>query len=522
MAKVALLIGVSDYGSGFNPLPGALRDVEAVQRVLQNPELGAFDEVKTIKNPDPQKMQEAIEVLFSERVKNDLVLLFFSGHGVKDDSGRLYFATPRTRKSSRGNLIKSTAVPADFVQEVMSTSRARRQAIILDCCFSGAFDSTLGRKDDGSVDLQGQLGAEGRVVLASSSSTQYSFEQQGAELSIYTQYLVEGIETGAGDLNEDGHISILELHDYASSKVRETAPNMTPKMIVLKDMGFEIILAKARIAEPKLRYRKETQRYASRGEISPVGRVILNKLREELGLSDVKATEIENEVLRPYQKRLENLQEYKKVLSAAAEHEYPFSEDTQSELRTLQEILGLRNEDISSIKQEIVSKFTRRSEAYQRNLQEYEQKLSQAIQREFPLGIDAINQLNQLQQTLKLSDTAVVPIKSRILEGRRIYEGNLERYKQEFSKAVQAEYPLNEFVCEGLKNFQQSLKLRDEDIERVERPIRAQKAQEITFRKQKQQQGKPEVSSRPTMQTTATKINTAKSPSFPNRWLISK
>jgi hypothetical protein len=49
--------------------------------------------------------------------------------------------------------------------------------------------------------------------------------------------LIEGIETGAGDRNEDGFISMLELHEYAASRVRETAPKMTPKIIVLKDKG---------------------------------------------------------------------------------------------------------------------------------------------------------------------------------------------------------------------------------------------------------------------------------------------
>jgi len=34
MAKIALLIGVSEYGFGFHPLPGAERNVEAVQQVL--------------------------------------------------------------------------------------------------------------------------------------------------------------------------------------------------------------------------------------------------------------------------------------------------------------------------------------------------------------------------------------------------------------------------------------------------------------------------------------------------------
>jgi hypothetical protein len=59
MAKVALLIGVSEYGSGLNPLPGAVRDVEAVQQVLQPSEMGGFDEVKLLSNPNPPVMREA-------------------------------------------------------------------------------------------------------------------------------------------------------------------------------------------------------------------------------------------------------------------------------------------------------------------------------------------------------------------------------------------------------------------------------------------------------------------------------
>ncbi len=196
MKKIALLVGGSEYKEGLNPLPSAVKDIEVVQRVLQNPEVGGFDEVKVLSNPEPTAMQEAVEALFSGRSKDDLVLLFVSGHGVKDDSGRLYFGTSATRKHSRGDLVKATAVPASFVQDIMSNARCKRQVVILDCCFSGAFAEGMTAKDDGMVDIQTQLGGEGRAVLRSSISTQYSFEQQGSDLSVYTQYIVEGMESG--------------------------------------------------------------------------------------------------------------------------------------------------------------------------------------------------------------------------------------------------------------------------------------------------------------------------------------
>ena len=372
MAKVALLVGVSEYEPGLSPLPAALKDVEAMQRVLTNPEMGGFDDIKILENPDRQKMEYEIEKLFSSRNKDDLVVLFFSGHGIKDDAGKLFFATRNTQKNQRGSLIRSTAVQASFVHDIMRLSRSRRQAIILDCCYSGAFDPELHSKDDGSIDLQAELGAKGRVVLTSSSSTEYSFEQlEASHLSIYTRYLVEGIETGAGDSNGDGFISIYELHEYAESKVRETAPKMSPKIICLKDKGFEIILSKARVTDPRLKYRKAASRYANAGSIRPSGRVFLNVLRQKLGLSKNVTDEIEAEILRPYQERLVNLQHYREALVAEAEREYPLGEEACQEMDRLQDFLCLRDEDILSIKQECFAKFEKKtsqlSENYKQN-----------------------------------------------------------------------------------------------------------------------------------------------------------
>lgn len=59
-------------------------------------------------------------------------------------------------------------------------------------------------KDDAIVNVQEQLGGKGRAILTSSTSTQSSFEQEGYELSVYTLYLVEGIEKGAADKDGDG------------------------------------------------------------------------------------------------------------------------------------------------------------------------------------------------------------------------------------------------------------------------------------------------------------------------------
>ncbi|MEH1928412.1 caspase, EACC1-associated type [Nostoc sp.] len=356
MAKVALLIGVSEYEPGLTPLPAATKDVEAMQRVLQNPEIGGFDEVKVLVNPRRQAMEEAIETLFDSRQRDDLVLLFFSGHGIKDESGKLYFSTCNTRKNLQGRLFETTAVAASSVHKFMTNSRSRQQVVILDCCFSGAFAEGMVAKEEGFVDVRNQLSGEGRAVLTSSTSTQYSFEQQGADTSTYTRYIVEGLETGAADWDEDGWISVDELHDYAAKKVQEATPAMKPEIYPVKG-GYKIKLAKAPTDDPTLKYRREVEYWVEggNGEISFTGRAALDARQETLKLSPEEAVEIETQVLAPIEDKKRKLQRYELAFRDEIKQGFPPSDKTRANLKRLQQASGLRDEDIALIEVPIIA-----------------------------------------------------------------------------------------------------------------------------------------------------------------------
>ncbi|MBD0301066.1 MAG: caspase family protein, partial [Tolypothrix sp. T3-bin4] len=354
MAKVALLIGVSEYKHGLNPLPSAVKDVEAMQRILANPEMGNFAEadIKVLKNPQPDDIAYAIYHLFADRQKDDLLLFYFSGHGIKDDRGKLYLSSCGTKKQN-GKLVTPSAVAASVLHDNINDSRSQRQVIILDCCFSGAIAQGMTVKDDGSVNVQEQLGGKGRAILTSSTSMQYSFEQEGSELSIYTRYLVEGIEKGAADKDGDGWISVDELHEYASSKVLEASPAMTPEFYPVKD-GSKILLAKSPKDDPKVKYRKEVESRMNRGKFSIPARRLLNSLRRNLKLAPEVADAIEAEVKQPYQEYQRKLAEYEETLLEAREAETTLSETTLNDLRDYQQHLGLTDEDVASIEERII------------------------------------------------------------------------------------------------------------------------------------------------------------------------
>ncbi|MBW4573635.1 MAG: GUN4 domain-containing protein [Tolypothrix carrinoi HA7290-LM1] len=382
--KIALLIGVSEYGEGIPPLSSALNDVEAMQRVLQNPSLGGFEQVEPLLNPDQTQMRRAIQKLFKQALKDDLVLLFFSGHGITNDDGHLYLTTRITAKDD----FEATAVDASFIQGQSYNCYAKRQVLILDACYSGAIAQNWRTKSVG-VDIKKQLGASGRVVLTSSSATQTSFEQEGLPLSLYTQYLVEGIETGAADTDNDGNIHVQELHAYAKAKVQAVKPKMMPEIILDKE-GYNILLAHAP-KNPEAEYRKLVEQYAQNGELSKLSYLILKPKQKTFGITDEKAEEIESEVLEPFRRRFANLESYKQAFVEVVGQKYPLDEHTRKMLKDYQQdILGLGDEDVAPIELEIASakeaeyqklaELQKQQQANQAKLQKQQEQEQQSIQ----------------------------------------------------------------------------------------------------------------------------------------------
>ena len=354
MAKIALLIGVSDYEPGLDGLPSAVKDVTAMQQVLANPEMGEFADadVMVLQNPSRQTMEDAIYNLFANRQKDDLVLLYFSGHGVVDDGGEFYFASRFTRKN-QGRLVPTTAVAARSVQGWLEQSRSQRKVIILDSCFSGAFAKGVKAKDSGSVNPEQFLGGKGAAILTASTSTQYALTQEGFDLSIYTHYLVEGIRTGGADQDNDGFIAMEELHAYASDKVKKAAPAMTPEFYPVKD-GYKILLAKSPKDDPRLKYRKQVEQRVYQGRFSLPARRLLNSLRLQLKLAPDVAEAIEAEVLQPYREYQRKLQEYEDTIVEALQTENPLSQRTLNDLKDYQQHLALLDEDVTPIAEKLL------------------------------------------------------------------------------------------------------------------------------------------------------------------------
>jgi|KBSMisStandDraft_5_1062788.scaffolds.fasta_scaffold43174_3 hypothetical protein len=241
--RFALIIANNEYhDADFQKLIAPAQDAKALASVLKDPEIGDF-EVKVILNEPSYKVNEEIESFFSDRKPGDLILLYFSCHGIKDENGHLYFATINTRRK----LLGSTAVSANFVNSIMLHSRPKRQVLLLDCCYSGAFARGLFTKADKYIHTKEQFQGKGRVVLTASDSMQYSFEgdviKGDAQPSIFTRAIVYGLHTGQADIDKNGLVSYEDLYDFTFDRVTDITPLQKPGKWVF-DVQGDIVIAK--------------------------------------------------------------------------------------------------------------------------------------------------------------------------------------------------------------------------------------------------------------------------------------
>ncbi|MFC7724212.1 caspase domain-containing protein [Nocardioides sp. GCM10028917] len=242
--RFALLLAVSQYADAtLSRLRSPAADAVALRDLLADPEVGGFA-VTSVFDEKAQAMRLAVEEFLTDRRPDDLVLVYLSCHGLVDARRRLYFAARDTIK----NRLASSGVEAHWLLEQLEDCRARRQVVVLDCCFSGAFAQRA--KGDTDVALGERLVGEGRgrVVLTASRGTEYSFEGEPTEGqppagSVFTTALVSGITSGEADADNDGHISVDEAYAYAFEKVREAGAQQTPQRWLYGAEG-SIVLAR--------------------------------------------------------------------------------------------------------------------------------------------------------------------------------------------------------------------------------------------------------------------------------------
>src|SRR3954454_15455629 len=144
-------------------------DARELAGVLGDPDVGGFDVDLSVNEPE-HIVRRRLSEFFDNRGVDDFLLLHLSCHGVKDEDGRLYFATPDTEMDH----LEATSIPSEFVNRLMTRSRSRRIVLLLDCCYSGAFARGWMSRAGDAVDLKERFDGRCPLVLPASSAMEYS------------------------------------------------------------------------------------------------------------------------------------------------------------------------------------------------------------------------------------------------------------------------------------------------------------------------------------------------------------
>jgi uncharacterized caspase-like protein len=230
--RYALVIGNSNYQDERLPdLKSSIVDAERFAELLADQKVGAFTHVEKLIDENSETVKRYIERFFSKKTREDLLLLYFSGHGIRSQSGQLFLAA----KDTSQDYLRSTGIPANFIKENMDESYSQRQILLLDCCYGGAMveGSKSGNEVGQPVNSISafQSSGFGRIIITASESMQYAYDGDRVdghtENSAFTNYLIEGLGTGNADSDNDGLVDINELYQYAYQNV---IPKQTPNI----------------------------------------------------------------------------------------------------------------------------------------------------------------------------------------------------------------------------------------------------------------------------------------------------
>ncbi|HUF50100.1 MAG TPA: caspase family protein [Longimicrobiales bacterium] len=241
----AVVVGVSEYQSDAIPdLRYAARDAQAFYDFLRSEQAGPFSEERILFLKDgaatAQALRDAMFVFLQQAKFNDLVVIYFAGHGAPDPNmpDNLYLLP----SDANINALASTAFPMWDVKTALRRQiRAERVVVIADACHSG------GTRDGSHNTINGAFEElftpSRRLTLTAAADNELSLEDAkwGGGHGVFTYNILEALK-GAGDADGNGIVTFDEVAAYVASRVKtETGGRQSPQRSGLGDVPLAVV-----------------------------------------------------------------------------------------------------------------------------------------------------------------------------------------------------------------------------------------------------------------------------------------
>ncbi|WP_271078693.1 pre-peptidase C-terminal domain-containing protein [Aurantiacibacter sp. MUD61] len=191
----ALSVGVADY-ERISPLNRTDEDATRVTAALRDAGMLAPESVTLVNaQATRENFAEALSSLNAAMGDDDLLLVFFSGHGEKVEN------MTTERDGSAETIELFDAALFDYELAEMFENIDARTLLVIDACFAGGFDNVVRQRNN-------------RMGIFSSDEDVLSLVATGEKAGGYISHIFRAALEGGADLNGDRAVEAGELSEY--------------------------------------------------------------------------------------------------------------------------------------------------------------------------------------------------------------------------------------------------------------------------------------------------------------------
>lgn len=230
----AVVIGVASY-SHMPVLRYTDDDAYRMFAFLKSPEGGALsdDQIRILIDEDATKenITNTMNEVFSKAGPSDLVMLYFSGHGLKGSFLPIDFDGYNNK------------IYHEEINEILENSPAKYKLCIADACHSGSLFAMKGAVENALNNYYKTLAQaeSGTALIMSSKSDETSLESSGLRQGVFSHFLIRGLK-GEADVDGNQVVSVQELYNFIGENVR-TYTGMRQSPVIKGDYDEKMTIA---------------------------------------------------------------------------------------------------------------------------------------------------------------------------------------------------------------------------------------------------------------------------------------
>ena len=169
--------------------------------------------------PTRNNILATIQHVVDNSTPDSTIILLFSGHGFADDQGAGYLFP----QDGKVNILRDTAVPVARINEMLESSKAKREILFLDACRNAPRRGNKGV--DWGISFSSNFGknfphGRGTITFASCGQGEFSFEMPECRMGVFSHFVVRGL-MGEARANRHGLITVDGLRLYVGARVPE-------------------------------------------------------------------------------------------------------------------------------------------------------------------------------------------------------------------------------------------------------------------------------------------------------------